>query len=555
MTKLIQNNAARSQARTWPDSSYGFELGYEPIVQVVGGSAVDYEQQDLVQRATSGAQVFTYGQALVTAAQPFALDRGLSFESKTLSVATVNATSGLLNSVGAGTARIVARTPYTLRRVDVPVAYDPGGLGIAPVGRVAGCLADHCDQAVDDAIDGLSFATNAPIYTNLAARERNANCWLTLAGIDATCIDADKPTATCIHALYGLQVNHFRDSQDIYVAADNTVHTRTVVDRRFIGPDTSIVKYDSPLPGTITPALLLPDNAAGYLPNISATNTVAVFITDQEKNALVADLTFRNIGGTARPPEDLQRQEFHEITVNGDSGSPCFLIIDGALVLIGPLSTASPVMRSYSSANRALVQAAVDEMDGGAGSTIATVDLSGFPNYSAHNLLTKTVEMSSPWQGSSISYTPGQPSPDGQNTAVLVASTAAGAFNTARYDWGSVAGNSETCTQSVYLKAGTSSVCTFSMFNDSGGGHKARADLNLTTGELTNVTGTVSVIDAGDGWWRIIGTGVPRTNGSDGVRFLLYPNVAGSVASGNNVLAWQPQVNKGSSPMGYEAKS
>ena len=111
-------------------------------------------------------------------------------------------------------------------------------------------------------------------------------------------------------------------------------------------PDISIALLDSPLPKSITPVKVLPDNWKAYLGNPRGLPLLGF---DIHERAIVTEIgafdyehepgIFRNF---MQAPSDRQRREFYKEVEANDSADPVFLVLDNQLVLINLMSSGGP---------------------------------------------------------------------------------------------------------------------------------------------------------------------------------------------------------------------
>lgn len=210
-------------------------------------------------------------------------------------------------------------------------------------------IADHIDRRI---LGLTANASTMDLYSTLdnsgsGTYVRNATNWA--ADIDWTCICAYNSAAasgvngggpTVISPLHGIAANHYTSSYTIgatvrFVTADDVVVSRTIDSVQQVGStDIQVVKFSSALPATITPAKVLPANYADVLDLIG----LPAAKTDKDQNLLVADL---DTAYSLAAPSDAQRLTFYEAGISGDSGSPAFVIIDGAPVMLFGLESAT----------------------------------------------------------------------------------------------------------------------------------------------------------------------------------------------------------------------
>lgn len=133
--------------------------------------------------------------------------------------------------------------------------------------------------------------------------------------------------------------------------------------------------------------------------------------------------------------------------------------------------------------------------------------------------------------------TDGTTAPDGSTTADGLTATAGGGSATVHRDI--ALGGTSTVTHAVYLKFGSVGAAGVKLEWFSGGtAQTASADIDLTTGVVSNITGTASSIaaysvDVGDGWWRVYLTGTGTSAGNTQVRYTIINNQAG-----RTIYAW-----------------
>ena len=138
--------------------------------------------------------------------------------------------------------------------------------------------------------------------------------------------------------------------------------------------------------------------------------------------------------------------------------------------------------------------------------------------------------------------------PDLTTTAERVADTAASGSHVF---WQSVTNEAAVYTYSFYAKAGTLERVRLSI---AGGAGSGRADFNLSTGEVTQITSLVSAgaTAVGDGWWRCHVTRNPGAGTGAFYAWLL--DAAGNssyVGTGKDLYLWGAQLEKGDAPSGY----
>jgi len=211
------------------------------------------------------------------------------------------------------------------------------------------------DTELDALINGLTGnGTTEPIFSTLdhsgsGAYVRNASCWA--AGVDMTALVVWNSShagqlggiaVTPRHVLFAAHSRPANGASVRFVTASNAVVERTVSTwLDCASADFSLGLLNSDLPATIVPIRILPRKWALNVRNSFAAG-LPVFYTDQEKKALVADLTqLSYFGFNITTPADATRASFYETVVSGDSGNPVCFIHNSELVLIGVFTSST----------------------------------------------------------------------------------------------------------------------------------------------------------------------------------------------------------------------
>lgn len=314
-------------------------------------------------------------------------------------VGTIGA-DGAISRVSAGTCPVlVTGVPRITLRIDLDLSTVTTAAEDVFNRPVVGSLLEDMTDAVDGRINsGMSMGTNGGLYSTqdhaTPSYVRNSSLWC--ADVDLTCISPwnsrgeNTRAGTLVTARHILVAAHFplAVADTIrFIAADGTVHTRTVAaveehpDYSPYYPDLTICALDSDLPGTITPCAVMPASHTDNLKSFTEGRPPCLGLDQQEK-ALIVD--WRG-GGTFATPTDSDRLIFDEDKVGGDSGNPACAIINGALVLIAPWTfggagSGTPVADFIADLNTMIGDA--DTAAGDAtGYTLTPADLSGFPTY------------------------------------------------------------------------------------------------------------------------------------------------------------------------------
>lgn len=349
-----------------------------------------------------------------------------SFTSSNPSVATVSS-SGLVSHVSNGTATITASyggvdiaSPLTLS-TSVGVVTD--SLSDFVSGSLGKNIWSGTNGLLTGATAGIATQTLFPNLTPdhklyLPADEavenfsRNPSLWA--SGVDFTCVPARLQLDGCQHGgvlvtprhvLFPHHWNPFYQQNIYFVTQDGTVIRRRLMDKRQAGygyPDLTPYELDADLPPSIKPAKILPDSFASKLtldgiglPAVSVRN---LFASGGYQNGrfLVATSLVRLdhmptppwAGGdrphmfqfkdSGNPP--LVSPFFHP-GWQGDSGSPCFVFINGEAVYIGShLYSDSGDMVGFFQTDLNARLASLSTY--GPTYSLTPYDLSAFPNYS-----------------------------------------------------------------------------------------------------------------------------------------------------------------------------
>jgi hypothetical protein len=187
---------------------------------------------------------------------------------------------------------------------------------------------------------------------------RNERCWA--SDLDLTCISPWNSTGHTGAAGTAITKNHivFAHHYPISVGAtvrfitknNETVERKLIKSSRMFGTDIVIGLLDEELPSSITPCKLLPKFwydyiARGYNPLISMytgmlVKKIPVLCLDFEEKAIINKLNgiVGNKEISCMGENDIF-EKFNEVIISGDSGNPCFVIIDNQLVLLTIWST------------------------------------------------------------------------------------------------------------------------------------------------------------------------------------------------------------------------
>jgi len=280
------------------------------------------------------------------------------------------------------------------------------------VGWEENSLARHISDSIDTLLSAHNPTTGKSIYStrnhSSANYVYNPNCWayglsslLTSNSPWNSGFNNGRGAGTLISPRHIAFATHYQLSTNStlrYVKMDGTVVTRTMISKKSLPnykaayPDITIGLLDSDVPEGISFAKVLPQNISSYLPTLYAGSVnvpriPAVFI-DQEEKALIEDW-FKDEFLHPLPyapgyfifvdrPTNATRAAYYENPVDGDSGSPVYVIINGEAVLLTVTTFNSgigtSIRHNYSAINTVM-------SDLGGGYQLTDIDLSNFTIY------------------------------------------------------------------------------------------------------------------------------------------------------------------------------
>lgn len=313
---------------------------------------------------------------------------------------------GIARGVSAGSTLLTAlatNNSNIFSTINLTVNQTTGSVNSVFSNYVNGSLAKNCSDSVDTRLVNKNPLTSKNIFTtqnhSTQTYVRNTNCWA--SDLDLTSISPWNSTGgntragTLISPRHILFAAHYQINNGAtirFVDNNNNVVSRTMVTKLThpqyapYYPDLTVGVLDSDLPSSISFAKILPQNWTNYLPSLFWLRTIPCLVLDQEEKALVADL--ESLGNLVsfigfakfRTPTNTTRLAFSENIVVGDSGNPCFLIINDELVIItvwtyGGSGAGTSLLYHKDAINTMMATL-------GGGYQLTEVDLSGFNYYS-----------------------------------------------------------------------------------------------------------------------------------------------------------------------------
>jgi hypothetical protein len=256
-------------------------------------------------------------------------------------------------------------------------------------------------RSASDAIDGsLAPGKQKAIYSTkdhaTQTYARNPSCWV-YGKYDLTCLSVWNSSGgiaqcgTLISPRHVIWAAHYPlpvGTTLRWVRADGVVVAGTIAAKArpasysVYYPDFEIGLLSADIGAGISFARVMPDDWRSKFPSLSHRQPIPVCGTDQDENALVTDWA---IDGTAsfgcQTPSIQSRLDFHEPLVTGDSGHPCFLLLEGVQqpVLMTVWTYGGAGSGTSIAANKSLVNSLMTSLGGGY--QLTPVDLSGFPSY------------------------------------------------------------------------------------------------------------------------------------------------------------------------------
>ena len=360
---------------------------------VSGGSSSTVTVQDMTVTRTTGATTVT-DWSWPYSASPFNLAPVTVTRTADPALLTVSGSDPFLWTwVGDGDTQLTLSTATSTYRTNVTNATATGQTVDVWAANASGSLRAHAEAAIDSAITGQTPSTSMPLWTTrtpgTSTYVRNASCWG--SDIDLTPFAAYNSAAaegysgftgltliTPRHVIGAEHTNNpFVGSTVHFVTAGNVVCSRTITAVQRVGDtDIRIGLLNADVDAGIAFARVLPATWATKLPSL-ATRRIAIARITQLQRLGIHDLYALTDDANYMPPSG-DRAAFHTAAVYGDSGSPIFLVVNDAMVLLGSLwsSTEAPSITYH----RTAINAAITALGGGY-TALTDADLSGFTTF------------------------------------------------------------------------------------------------------------------------------------------------------------------------------
>lgn len=274
---------------------------------------------------------------------------------------------------------------------------------IAEAPDVIAGVREYVDWCVDSRLAGRSPSESLPRFLDYEANARrwsfafNPRFWA--RGVDFSCASpwndrfGSQRAGTAVSSVHIVFANHYPftpGTKIAFIGCDGVVYLRSYLSGiRVEGTDLMVGLLDRPLPPSVHPAAILPDDYADYIGN-AADLPAATF--DQEEKLLVTELwqipsapnaksmMSRNMKFRPAMPKDAaddpvkakaaearlkrraKRTEFYEQLITGDSGNPCFMIVGREPILLYTVYSGGPGSGPALQKLRVPLQEAMDKM-------------------------------------------------------------------------------------------------------------------------------------------------------------------------------------------------
>jgi hypothetical protein len=315
---------------------------------------------------------------------PLTSSQSYSIINLTPGVASITGNSGTWLANGTATVNVVS-TVLGTQQISHAVSEQVGQSTTTFSSFAPGSLAAAICSTVDGLLSGKT--ASATTYDLLASGgARNSSLWA--SGIDFSCLAVnvgggnEQHGGTLVSPQHILLANHFSGiSQVNFLASDGSTVNRTVTALQEVGTTDLCIGYlNSAVPSTVGFARVLPSNFRSYLPSVQY--GVPTVFANQYKELHVGEWNADPAAAEVAiaSPKVSSRQPWYAMPISGDSGSPNFLVIGGALVVLTCWHTAGGGPNPAD--NIAGINSVMASLQGGGSPhQLTVVSLSGYPSY------------------------------------------------------------------------------------------------------------------------------------------------------------------------------
>ena len=373
---------------------------------------------------------------LYTGTKPIDEEFVFAVQNPHTAVTSINASGEITHSGGFGTVVFTCSIGGATVEYELVINWTPTDTHNF-IEMVAGSAAYHCSEQLDTMIGGdlsnyggsetaphtgeIKLFTTEEHTSEPPVYVRNQNAWCASLGSALNCISPWNTQAhhkragvavSPVHILFAAHYHVSAGQTMRFVLQDNSIVERVILGTQTLSeyawgtyglPNDITLGLVDPLPSEVGFAKVLPSDYKDYFPSLGrysawkdsdgayhpAAYALPVMTVDQEEKCLITEF-LKNDNDTITNyvltyPEgrgnSSRRGDFSEKKIDGDSGSPSFLIIDGELVLIGVLTSGgagggSNIVNHKAELNQIMTQL-------GGTYQLDEVDLSGFTNYGA----------------------------------------------------------------------------------------------------------------------------------------------------------------------------
>ena len=299
---------------------------------------------------------------------------------------------------------------------------------VTPVTQLAGFSTSSAAYNACNTIDTLLASASTPsvsmpIYSSandsIGVYVRNTACWTGTLDLTPIAVwnsygwgsggGGQQRAGTLISPRHIMMANHFlipTGSTIRFVSGSNVTVTRTLVAEQYVGSDVMVGILDSDVPSSIGCVSVLGASSTSQLPiplnGGSAPNwfydLVTIYPNQYRQMGVGEQVVFDGSliwGGYALTsvqrtifglPGTNNRSPFIQYVIVGDSGSPCFIVLNGKLVLLtcwwqSSLGGGGPDYRMWTSQINAAMTSLSTSVGASTNYQLTLFNLSGFPSY------------------------------------------------------------------------------------------------------------------------------------------------------------------------------